>query len=72
MLACTAKVRVLGSQLFRAAGNTETGFANSSCLALIYQIVCMARLAGVPPLSVSPSECLFGRFQLDFGFCLKI
>ena len=27
MSSCTARVRVLGSQLFRAAGNTETGFS---------------------------------------------
>ena len=28
MSSCTARVGVLGSQLFRAAGNTETGFSD--------------------------------------------
>ena len=32
----------------------------------------MSGLVGVLPVSVSPSECLFGRFQLDLGFWLKI
>ena len=27
---------------------------------------------GVPPILVSPPECLFGRFQLDFGFWLNM
>ena len=28
----------------------------------------MTGLVGVPHISVLPSECLFGRFKLDFGF----
>ena len=32
----------------------------------------MSGLVGIPPISVSPSECLFGRFQLDLGFRLKM
>ena len=32
----------------------------------------MSGLVGVPPISVSPSECLFGQFQLDLGFWLMI
>ena len=27
----------------------------------------MSGLVGVPPISVLPSECLFGRFQFDYG-----
>ena len=61
MSSCTARVGVLGSQLFRAAGNTDTGFFDL-----------ISGLVGVPPKSVFPSECLFGRFQLDFGFWLKM
>ena len=97
MSSCTAIVGVLGSQLFRAAGNTETGFSDlisivlltaSQCedayylvkhfiggrrnLAIIYQRGCMSGLVGVSPISVLPSECLFERFQLDYGFWLKM
>ena len=28
----------------------------------------MSGLVGVPSISVSPSECLTGRFQLNLGF----
>ena len=35
-------------------------------LAIIYQRGCMSGLVWVPPISVLPSESLFGRFQLDF------
>ena len=31
----------------------------------------MSGLVEVPLISVSPSECLFGQFQLDLGFWLK-
>ena len=31
----------------------------------------MSGLVWVPPISVLPSESLFGRFQLDLGFWLK-
>ena len=32
----------------------------------------MSGLVGVPPISVFPSECLFGRFQLDLEVCRDI
>ena len=32
----------------------------------------MSGLVGVPPISVSPPECLFGLLQLDLGFWLKM
>ena len=32
---CTARVCVLGSQLFRTAGNTETGFSDLISIAII-------------------------------------
>ena len=32
----------------------------------------MSGLVGAPPISVWPSECLFGLFQLDLGFWLKM
>ena len=35
MSSCTARVGVLGSQLFRAAGNTETGFTDLISIAFI-------------------------------------
>ena len=41
-------------------------------LAIIYQRGCMSGLVGFPSIWVSPPECLFGRFQLDLGFWLKI
>ena len=44
-------------------------FYNS--LAIIYQKGCMSGLVGDPSISVLPSECLFGRFQVDLGFWLK-
>ena len=36
-------------------------------LAIIY-----VRVSGVPSISVSPSKCLFGQFQLDLGFRMKM
>ena len=41
-------------------------------LAIIYQRGCMSGLVGFPSIWVSPPECLFGRFQLDLGFWLKM
>ena len=35
MSSCTARVGVLGSQLFRAAGKTETGFSDFMSIAFI-------------------------------------
>ena len=35
MSSCTARVGVLESQLFRAAGNTETGFSDLISIAFI-------------------------------------
>ena len=32
----------------------------------------MSGLVGFPSIWVSPPECLFGRFQLDLGFWLKM
>ena len=67
------RVRVVGSQLFRAAANIETGFSYLIyILAIIYQRGCMSVLVGVPLISMSPSECLFGRCQLDLKFRLKM
>ena len=80
LLYSQSRVGVVGSQLFRAAGNTETGFSNLisifyclyNSLAIIYQRGCMSGLVGFPSIWVSPPECLFGRFQLDLGFWLKM
>ena len=33
-------------------------------LAVSYQMRCMSGIVGVSPISVSPSDCLFGRFHL--------
>ena len=65
------RVRVVGSQLFRAAANKETGFSYLIYIAFITAWLSvikgsMSVLVGVPLISVLPSECLFGRFQLDF------
>ena len=49
-------VNVTGSQLFRASGNTETGFSNLIYIAFINP-ACQC-LWG-PALSMSPPECLF-------------
>ena len=70
------RVRVVGSQLFKAAGNTETGFSYFIYISFItaWQLVIKGvhvRASGVPPIS-SSSERLFGRYQLDFGFWLNM
>ena len=78
LLYSQSRVGVVGSQLFRAAGDTETGFSNLfllpviNSLVIIYQRGCVSWLVGVPPISVSPPKCLFGRFQLDLGFWPKM
>ena len=63
LLYSQSRVGVVGSQLFRAAGNT----ANFISVASItdWQSV-IKGLVGAPPISVSPPECLFVRFWLDF------
>ena len=78
LLYSQSRVGVVGSQLFRAAENTETGFSNLISIAFItaWQTFikegCMSGLVGFPSIWVSPPECLFGRFQLDLGFWLKM
>ena len=78
LLYSQSRVDVVGSQLFRAAENTETGFSKSyffclyNSLANIYQRGCMSGLVGFPSIWVSPPKYLFGRFQLDLGFWLKM
>ena len=78
LLYSQSRVGVVGSQLLRAARNTETGFSNLilfclyNSLAIIYQRGCMLGLVGFPSIWVSPPKCLFGRFQLDLGFWLKM
>ena len=68
-----SRVGVVGSQLFRAAGNTETYFyCLYNSLAIIYQRGCMSGVVGFLSILVSPPECLFGRFHLDLGFWLKM
>ena len=72
-------VGVVGSQLFKAAGNTETGFSNLISTAFITawqsftkEGACQGLWGSRPSIWVSPPECLFGRFQLDLGFGLKM
>ena len=43
-------------------------FCLYNSLAIIYQKGCMSGLVWVPPISVLPSESLFRRFQLVWGF----
>ena len=64
-------VNVMGSQLFRASGNTETDFSTLIYIAFItaWQILHVSA-RGVPPISMSPPECLFG--PLIWGFWLKM
>ena len=74
---CTARVGVLVSQLFRAAGIQNRLFRPHfhclyNSLAIIYQRGCMSGLVWVLPISVLPSKSLFGRVQLDLGFWLKM
>ena len=75
LLYSQSRVGVVGSQLFRAAENTETGFTNFilyNSLAIIYQRGCMSGLVGFPSIWVSPPVCLFGQFQFDLRFWLKM
>ena len=67
------RVRVVGSQLFRAAGNTETGFSDLIYIALL--TACQSvikgvhvRASGVLPISMSPT----GLFNLYLRFWLKM
>ena len=63
LLYSQSRVGVVGSQLFRAAGNTVAGFSNLLSIAFITAWQSFIKgLVGVPPISVSPPECLFGRF----------
>ena len=72
-----SRVGDVESRLFRAARNTETGFSEPflltyNSLAIFYQIGCLSGQVGSRFLSVSTSECLFRRFQLDLWFWLKM
>ena len=69
--ALTWEYEISYNQLFRAAANKETGFSYLIYIAFITAWLSvikgsMSVLVGVPLISVLPSECLFGRFQLDF------
>ena len=62
-------VNVMGSQPFRAAGS----FSRLKYIAFITACQSVSkgvhvRANGVPPISVSSSECLFRRLQLNLGF----
>ena len=74
LLHSQSRVGVVGSQLFRAAGNTETAFFKPyfyclyNSLAIIYQRGRMSGLVGFPFIWVSRPSAYLDGFSLIWGF----